>query len=110
MERNSDVVLADHIVYLSDVCADLKYENWKSNDKIVSLREKIESLEKEKDILIDYIVQDKASTYRSNNCLEWLNSWDYDTFYNKLSIPKKRVEESLFKLAEELQKDKEGEE
>lgn len=103
-------LLAEHIINLSEDIANLRYENWKSNDKIVSLREKIESLEKEKDTLIDYIVRDKASTYRGNNCLEWLNSWDYDTLYNKLSIPKKRVEESLFKLAEELKKDEEGKE
>ena len=102
--------LAEHIINLAGDIADLRYENWKANDKIIALEKEKAALKERQDILIDYIVQDKASTYRSKNCLEWLNSWDYDTFYNKLSIPKKRVEESLFKLAEELEKDKEDEE
>jgi hypothetical protein len=102
--------LAEHIINLAGDIADLRYENWKANDKIIALEKEKAALKEKQDILIDYIVQDKASTYRGNNCLDWLNSWDYDTFYNKLSIPKKRVEESLFKLAEELEKDKEDEE
>ena len=102
--------LAEHIINLAGDIADLRYENWKANDKIIALEKEKAALKEKQDILIDYIVRDKASTYRSrDNCLEWLNSWDYDTFCNKLLIPKKRVEESLFKLAEELQKEKEKE-